>query len=626
MGTSAFDPVILADVRSVRHKIDISGACGGVLTVGDVVRYDPTNDYYVTAKANNATNANFVGVVESISGTEIVLVYSGEINLPSSLFSAIGAGYTAAQVFYLSDTQAGKMTATAPSTPGSVIKPVMMVNSDLTGSEFDGIIINTAGDVIQGDSSVDISEIQPVGSVLAFAGQTADIPAGWELCDGGLLSISTYPDLYAALDDGKIYGFTQVISISKLAGAGLVNMTSSELVGKKFTYSPVIGGVGTIECTFLSGTISSSGGLGQITNAEILVSPAYVSGSQIDQYHGLTLGAGGFIRVVLEDGTTEEFLITSVASPAKFKKPDLRSRFIVGESRGITGAEDTGFNTYFIGRNGGEESHTLLSSEMPVHTHLHGLTASVTGSLSTTHNLTTSTDGAHTHYGRPFSTGRDGDNNSNAVGIFRNQSPGPPPAGNLVTQPNITTSSGAHSHTITGNIFVSAAGLTPIISGNINNAGGGVEHNNVPQHVVMYWIIKTRKDSVAKLYRLGPNGGGAIIAKNTAKRWARASSGAGCTVDISYGSGTWTVSRLGTGDYRFTHDMITELGTADQEKYIVEATVIKNGSGATQMFVVNPYSLQGLTFGVKVYDIMGSTFSDNFQYLSLTIYGGGTAL
>jgi hypothetical protein len=196
------------------------------------------------------------------------------------------------------------------------------------------------------------------------------------------------------------------------------------------------------------------------------------------------------------------------------------------------------------------------------------------------------------------------------------------PGDNRISIPN----GGNHTHTVNGNISVSTNNLTPIISGQINNAGGGLEHNNVPQHVVMYWIIKTRKDSVAKLYRLGPNGGGAIIAKNTAKRWARASSGAGCTVDISYGSGTWTVSRLGTGDYRFTHDMFTELGTADQEKYIVEATVIKNGSGATQMFVANPYSLQGLTFGVKVYDIMGSTFSDNFQYLSLTIYGGGTAL
>jgi hypothetical protein len=179
MGTSAFDPVILADVRSVRHKIDISGACGAALAVGDVVRYDPSNDYYIPAKANNTVNANFVGIVESITGTEIVLVYSGEINLPDAVFTAMGAGATAAQVFYLSDTNAGKMTFTAPSTPGSVIKPVMLVNSNLSGTDFDGVVINTAGDVIQGDSSVDLSDIQPVGSVLAFAGQTSHKPTGW---------------------------------------------------------------------------------------------------------------------------------------------------------------------------------------------------------------------------------------------------------------------------------------------------------------------------------------------------------------------------------------------------------------------------------------------------------------
>lgn len=617
MGTSAFDPVILADVRSVRHKIDISGACGGVLTVGDVVRYDPSNDYYIPARANSTTNANFVGVVESISGTEIVLVYSGEINLPSALFSAIGAGYTAAQVFYLSDTNAGKMTISPPSTPGSVIKPVMMVNSDLMGTDFDGIIVNTAGDVIQGDSSVDISEIQPVGSVLAFAGQTADIPAGWELCDGGLLSIATYPDLYAALDDGKIYGFTQIISLSKLAGAGLVNISSSELIGKKFSYSPTIGAAATIECTFLSGTITSSSGLGQITNAEILVSPTYASGTQLNQYHGTTIGAGGFVRITLDNGTVEEFLITTAAASTNFKKPDLRSRFIIGESRGITGIENTAFDTYFIGKNGGEEYHTLLSTEMPIHTHLHGLTGSLSGTVAVSHNLTLVDNGAHNHQ-LTNQTNIDLNLGGNDSCVRFGLQPGD----NRISIPN----GGNHTHTVNGNISVSTNNLTPIISGQINNAGGGLEHNNVPQHVVMYWIIKTRKDSVAKLYRLGPNGGGAIIAKNTAKRWARASSGAGCTVDISYGSGTWTVSRLGNGDYRFTHDMITELGTADQEKYIVEATVIKNGSGATQMFVANPYSLQGLTFGVKVYDIMGSTFSDNFQYLSLTIYGGGTAL
>ena len=109
MGTSAFDPVVLADVRSVKNKINVSGITGDVLAVGDVIRYDPATDIYVLAKANNSTNANFLGIVEAITGTDITIVYSGEISLPNSVFTSM-AGHTLAQVFYLSDTLAGKLS------------------------------------------------------------------------------------------------------------------------------------------------------------------------------------------------------------------------------------------------------------------------------------------------------------------------------------------------------------------------------------------------------------------------------------------------------------------------------------------------------------------------------------
>ena len=52
----------------------------------------------------------------------------------------------------------------------------------------------------------------------------------------------------------------------------------------------------------------------------------------------------------------------------------------------------------------------------------------------------------------------------------------------------------------------------------------------------------------------------------------------------------------------------------------------KSGSGLTQMFVANSYAYGGYTFGVQVYDIIGATHSDNFQYLNVTVYGGGTAI
>jgi hypothetical protein len=53
MGSSAFDPVALADTRTVKNKITHAGLTGDVLSVGDVVRWDPTTDLYMLAKANS---------------------------------------------------------------------------------------------------------------------------------------------------------------------------------------------------------------------------------------------------------------------------------------------------------------------------------------------------------------------------------------------------------------------------------------------------------------------------------------------------------------------------------------------------------------------------------------------
>jgi len=612
MGSSAFDPVALADTRSVKNKITHAGLTGEVLSVGDVVRWDPVTDLYMLAKANSQNNSNFLGVIESINATDFSIVYSGEISLPNSLMSTI-SGSTGSYILYLSDTNAGKLTTTAPTSPGSVIKPVIIISSTtIDGSginQIDGVVVNTAGDVIVGDSSVDISDIQPVGSILAFAGTTHDIPDGWSICDGGFLNVTTYSDLYTALNDGQLYGFIQGMTLDiQTTGTQVLNATN--VVGKKFFVSKA-GIDGQIECTILTGTSNASGT--QVTGVSAFINPLFIDGISAGSHHNNQLANNDLIRL---DGVDSVY---KVVSPAKteFKKPDLRARFIIGDSRGITGLENSAFNSYTVGTFGGEEEHTLTTNDIPIHSHGLNLSASIgtSGPIGVTFNLVANQVQGHIHPNVTALTQKKFADGAGVHDVYVRQAGGT----DLPT-------AGAHSHTVSGIINISANGLTPTVTGTIENAGANGAHNNVPQHMVAIWIIKTRKDSVAKIYRLGPSGGGAIIAKNTAKRWARASSGAGCTVDISYGSGTWTVSRVGQGDYRFTHDMLAELGTANQEKYIVEATVIKNGSGATQMFLANPYSLQGLTFGVKVYDVMGATFSDNFQYLSLTIYGGGTAL
>jgi microcystin-dependent protein len=612
MGSSAFEPVVLADLRSVKNKVSLAGITSDVITAGDVIRYDPSTDTYLRAKADTETNANFFGVVESVSGTDFTIVYSGEITLPDSVMSLI-SGYTGAQVFYLSDTDAGKLTTTAPSAPSHVIKPVIITRgtvSDVDGS-VDGIVVNSAaGTKISGDSIVDLSDIQPVGSILAFAGNTGQIPTGWDICDGGYLDVTTYSDLYSALNSGKLYGFVQNLQLTKVTGSGLGQLTADNIVGSVL-YVTKSASTSAFKCTILSGTVSGT----VVSNVNVFVEPTYASGTLTGTYHNIELALNDLGR--LYSGSTPldmVYQVTTAPTKTYFKKPDMRARFIIGSSRGITGLENSGFNSYTIGNLGGEEYHTLTTLEMPVHTHDSSYFATLNGTVSVSHNLQTNSVGSHIHPGIFLrNTALTGGFDS----VYSNVS--------FNTDSTPLQAAGTHNHTVSGDISVSTNDLTPNISGTISNAGGDLPHNNVPQHIVMYWIIKTRKDSYAKLYKLGPSGGGAIVAKNTAKRWARMSTpGSGCTVDISYG--TWGVARLGTGHYQFTHDLINDLGTADQTKYIVETTVAKGNSGATQMFISNPYDLQGITFGVRIYDIMGATFSDGFQYLNLTIYGGGTAI
>lgn len=45
---------------------------------------------------------------------------------------------------------------------------------------------------------------EPVGSIVAFAGDTSNIPDGWLLCDGSSISQSSYPELFGAI--GMVWG------------------------------------------------------------------------------------------------------------------------------------------------------------------------------------------------------------------------------------------------------------------------------------------------------------------------------------------------------------------------------------------------------------------------------------
>jgi microcystin-dependent protein len=115
--------------------------------------------------------------------------------------------------------------------------------------------------------------------------------------------------------------------------------------------------------------------------------------------------------------------------------PNLKDRFIVGAG-----------GSYSVGATGGEAFHTLTVNEIPSHSHA----------------ASCSTDGAHTHI---YSKGQYVNNGQGGTGY-----------GVWAATPYVdtaTSSSGAHSHTIT-----------------IGSTGGGQPHENRPPYYALAFIMK----------------------------------------------------------------------------------------------------------------------------------------
>ena len=76
-------------------------------------------------------------------------------------------------------------------------------------SAAEGTLTSTTGDeglvghlnTMKQDAIDDNRSLIPAGTVVMWAGSSANIPDGWLLCDGSTFSSGTYPELYAALNN-----------------------------------------------------------------------------------------------------------------------------------------------------------------------------------------------------------------------------------------------------------------------------------------------------------------------------------------------------------------------------------------------------------------------------------------
>ena len=187
------------DSGDARRLSEIILQPGHTFVPGDVVRSDDTTpNEYVLAQANNAANAEAVGIIETVAGDSFELVYQGRIDLSAVVWTDLPFAATS-EVWFLSDTVAGELTRTPPNTAGTVIKAMLVVTNDTGGLE-EGVLTGYIGVQIGGESVIDISDIQPLGTIQPWAAPvSAPIPNGWALCNGQAISRTTFSDLFSLI-------------------------------------------------------------------------------------------------------------------------------------------------------------------------------------------------------------------------------------------------------------------------------------------------------------------------------------------------------------------------------------------------------------------------------------------
>ena len=323
----------------------------GLITASPVVQYK-------LAQADSPQNSEVVGIVTEVRTVDkFELSYSGAITIPNDSVNFVALNASLQPVFFLSGQTAGLLTDTPPSNIGSVVKPVLTKNASNNGY----LIINNLGVQIGGSSTIAVDEIQPVGTIVPFAG--INIPDTWLECNGVSCSVEQYAELYDQVlnttgDRAPLYGHSALLSISGAALAIGATLSQGSLVG-------------TIEgITFFAGT----------TYNIVTTQSNYTSGNF------------SYPNAVFKTGPLTSPLVTvQSAYITHFKTPDIRGRFAIGKNKNIisdpfpSDSVDSGLPVMNIGGFGGEDANIVSAISVVLSGSANNAMSSISG--NTLNNL-----------------------------------------------------------------------------------------------------------------------------------------------------------------------------------------------------------------------------------------------
>jgi microcystin-dependent protein len=327
---------------------------GHTFALGEAVYIDSSGSV-IKAKADSLTTSYTVGIVKGLDTSTVTIGYQGEFTVASSV-----TGYfplATGNVYYLSPTIAGGITATSPTSSSLVVQPLFVASGSYTG-----IVINSIPRQNYGFTSL----YTPVGTMVPFGGKANNIPGNWVLCAGdalpkGTTSTDSYYDLYSAI--GEKYG---VHGVAQSNSTGLTAyITFDSAVEDAPTYGSGLPG-STKNFSLLNNSVYKITWGTKQAVARVASATGSTSNVTFTFLAGITGATSSFSGLVQATEITLNSLIAGEVAgytSDNFFLPDFRGRMAIGAGRGIN------LTNRSLGAFGGEETHTLTNSELPSHRH-----------------------------------------------------------------------------------------------------------------------------------------------------------------------------------------------------------------------------------------------------------------